>query len=828
MSNALQHSPTLLLLLLQPLPSSTAQPSLPLKPSPHFPSSRFPFLTTKSNANRFGFCSYTYPSSAAAATACSCDESDDNWDDSGGDDDDDDECFPNNCQLVRDCDELIEDFMLEENEHQHEHKHALANWRRLLVINKKWNTIRHFFFTRCHHRARNEHDPWTKDTLLWLANNLKQIDDDIQRHNELIQIMEDKPLEISDIVSNFREDFTREFFVHLHTLAESYNDNPKLKNYFVRLRKTCLAAVEAYDAATQSVEVLDAAQFNLQNMITSHGGASSQNIENLDVKYQRLGPRLVARWLRSCYDMEEVGRIHAIILKCYRDSATYVDNNLICSYLRLGNLTWARRVFDKMSRRDTVTWTAIIDGYLKYNLDDEALKLFHESIKHGVQANGSMLVCVMNLCGKRLDLGLGKQIHAHILKSNWRNLIVDSAIVHFYAKCGELSSAFRTFDRMAERDVVCWTTIITACSQQGLGHESLSMLSQMLGDGFFPNEYTVCAALKACGENKELKFGTQLHGAIVKKICDSDVFVGTSLIDMYAKCGEIVNSKEVFDRMRVRNTATWTSIISGYARNGFGKEAISLFRLMKRKKVHVNKKTIASVTMACGSVKSLLSGKEVHAQIIKSIIHDNIYIGSSLVWFYCKCKEYSHAFKVLQHMPSRDVVLWTAIISGCARLGLESEALQFLQEMMEEGVVPNAYTYSSLLKACANLEAPMEGRLIHSYASKTPALSNVFVNSALIYMYAKCGYVADALQVFDNMPERNLVSWKAMILGYARNGHCQEALKLMYRMQAEGFEVDDYILATVYTACGGGCEDIDWDDIESSSRYLLSSESSAR
>ncbi|MED6145232.1 hypothetical protein PIB30_023339 [Stylosanthes scabra] len=307
----------------------------------------------------------------------------------------------------------------------------------------------------------------------------------------------------------------------------------------------------------------------------SHGDASSQNIEILDVKYQRLGPRLVSRWLRSCYDTEEVGRIHAIILKCFRDSATYVDNNLICSYLRLGNLTWAPRVFDKMSRRDTITWTAIIDGYLNYNL---------VLGRHGANRQGETL---------------------------WRNQV------------------------------------------------------------------------------REHK--------------------------------------------------------------------------MRRHHIQLN----------CS--------------------------------FLCK--------------------MW-GTVECISNIG--SEALQFLQEMMEEGVVPNAYTYSSLLKACANLEAPMEGRLIHSYASKTPALSNVFVNSALIYMYAKCGYVADALQVLDNMPERNLVSWKAMILGYARNGHCQEALKLMCRMQAEGFEVDDYILATVYTACGGGCEDIDWDNIESSSRYLLSSESSAR
>ncbi|KAK7259672.1 hypothetical protein RIF29_25285 [Crotalaria pallida] len=706
----------------------------------------------------------------------------------------DDARFLDNYQMIRDCDSLIEAFVRD--------KSALINWRRVLVLNKKWNDMRAHFFRHCQDRADKEEDRLMKYKLHRVGKKLKEIDEDIQRCNELIEMIKGTPSEISKIVSRCRKDFTKEFFVHLYTVAESY-DNPKLQNDLVKLRDACFTAVKVYDAASESIEALKAVELNFQDTISSPMDASCGKIDNLDERSQCFKPDSVARWLRSCYDVEELGRIHTVVLKWFRDSNTYVDNNLVCSYLRLGKLAQAHKVFDGMSRRNTVTWTAMIDGYLKFKLDDEAFKLFQDSIKHGIQANNRMFVCVMNLCGRRVDLKLGKQIHAHILKSNWRNLIVDNAVVHFYAKCGEISSAFQAFDCMAERDVVCWTTMITACSQQGLGHEALLMLSQMLSDGFFPNEYTICGALKACGENKALKFGMQLHGAIVKKICKSDVFIGTSLVDMYAKCGEITNSKIVFDRMRIRNTVTWTSIISGYARDGSGEEAISIFRLMMRQKVQVNKLTIVSVLMACGSIKALLFGREVHAHVIKSMNHTNIYIGSTLVWFYCKCKEYSYAFKALQHMPFRDVVSWTAIISGCSRLGLESEALECLQEMVEEGVLPNSYTYSSALKACAKLEAPVQGKLIHSYASKTPALSNVFVNSALIYMYSKCGYVADAFQVFDNMPKRNLVSWKAMILGYARNGHRREALKLMYRMEAEGFVVDDYIRATVVTACGG-------------------------
>lgn len=520
--------------------------------------------------------------------------------------------------------------------------------------------------------------------------------------------------------------------------------------------------------------------------------------------------------LQSCNNLRQVRKVHAVVLKHLRNPVTYVENNLISSYLRVGKLMGARKVFDKMAERNVVSWTAMINGYSKLGFDVEALRLFGDSISSGVQGNEKMFVCVMKMCSRRVDFELGRQIHGCILKGNWRNLIVDSAIVYFYAQCGELSSAFRVFSAMVKKDVVCWTTMITACSQQGYGKEAFSMFSRMLNDAFWPNEFTVCSVLKACGEEKALKYGRQLHGAIIKKMFKNDVFIGTSLVDMYAKCGEILDARIVFNGMRIRNMVTWTSIIAGYAKKGLGKDAISLFRVMKRRNIIANNLTIVSILRACGAVGDLLMGREVHAQIVKNSIQTNMHIGSTLVWFYCKCGKYDIASMVLQQMPLRDVVSWTAMISGCASLGHEAEAIDFLKEMMKEGVEPNSFTYSSALKACAKLEAVSQGKLIHSFANKTPALSNVFVGSALIHMYAKCGFVSEASQVFDSMPERNLVSWKAMIMGYAMNGLCQEALQLTYRMEAEGFEVDDYILTTVLNACG----DIEWDE-EPSSDILL-------
>ncbi|KAL2471588.1 Pentatricopeptide repeat-containing protein [Abeliophyllum distichum] len=501
---------------------------------------------------------------------------------------------------------------------------------------------------------------------------------------------------------------------------------------------------------------------------STHCHSHSTSPKNVDVNEnefysdapinQSTDSKTLGNWLQACSSAEETRKVHAIIVKCTKNPVIYVYNNLISAYIKSEDLVAASKVFDNMLDRNVVSWTAMLNGYLRFGFDDEAQRLFSEFVEYGFQGNSKTYVCALNLCSRTFNYELGKQLHACIIKGSLSNLILDSAILYFYAQCSTLADAFRVFNRMTKWDVISWTSMITVCSQHRQGQEAFFMLSRMLADGLEPNEFTVCSILNACGEEKELKFGRQFHGVIVKKAFHMDVFIGTSLVDMYAKCGEIGDSRALFDEMKRKNTVTWTSIIAGYARNGLGEEAIRLFRMMKRLKIFPNNLTVVSILRACGLLRALSTGKELHAQILKNFAPSNIYIGSALVWLYCKCGEYYAASKVLQYMPDRDVVSWTTMISGCAHLGHEYEALEYLKKMLRE----------------------------------------------------------EAVQVFDNMPDRNLVSWKAMIVAYAKKGLCGEALKLMYRMQAEGIEVDDYILSTILTSCGN----FEW-DMEPSSEHCL-------
>lgn len=529
---------------------------------------------------------------------------------------------------------------------------------------------------------------------------------------------------------------------------------------------------------------------------------SASVVQTLTEDFEDIRTVLVSS-LRSCMTLGEVKRWHGLAIRLSLSHLSYVAKDLMYAYIGVEELEAAQKLFDGLSQRDVVSYSMLLEGYRVIGLCDKVLDLFREMVDNGIGANSYTYVCLLKLCAERGDLDLGRQLHACAVKGDCINLIVQSVLVHFYAKFADIVNASKVFDRMSKRDVVAWTTMIVAYVQHGSGREAFSMLSAMQNDGFSPNEFTISCVLKACGDEKALKCGRQLHGAIVKGRFRDDVYVGSSLLTMYARCGEISDAQLVFDKMARRNSITWTSMIFGYAQNGLGYEAILLFHKMKNRRVWALRETILSILYACGSLQSIYIAKEIHAQVIKNLLAQNIRFATTLIWAYCKCHEYGYAEKILERMPERDTVSWTALISGYKNLGHNVEALELLADMLWDGIQPNDFTYSSALGACAKLETTRYGQRIHAFVNKhKQTLSNVFVGTSLLDMYMKCGNVRDAQRVFDKMAERNLVTWKLLILGYVNNGKSTEAFKYMRRMQEEGWDVDEFVRGIVISAFG--------------------------
>eukprot|EP01018_Ginkgo_biloba_P026550 Gb_17962 [translate_table: standard] len=513
-----------------------------------------------------------------------------------------------------------------------------------------------------------------------------------------------------------------------------------------------------------------------------------------------------ASLLQTCIDLKawrEGMRVHAYIIKTGFKSVIFLDNTLVTMYVKCGRLLDAHQMFDKMSKRNRVSWTALIAGYAQNGFAEEALSLFFRMQCAGMKPNEFTFVSVVKALGDLQSLEKGKQVHGYIIKIGCdSNLYLESALVDLYAKCGNMVDAFQVFDAMSERDVVSWTAMIAGCAQQQRGEEALKLFYEMQREGVAPNQFTVSSLLKACAWLNSLKQGKQVHAAIIRTGVRPDVYVGSALVDMYVKCGSVLDARQVFDRMHKRNNVSWTAMIAGYAHNGLGEEAIALFHQMQGAGIRPCEFALVSILRACARLGALKRGKQVHARIIKNEFDSNTYLGSTLVGLYGKCGNLAYAGQVFKGMPVRDVVSWTALIAGYAQQGYGKEALVLLTQMLQEGVKPNQFTFASILRACAGLEALEQGKQIHGSISKTQFESYVFVGSALVDMYSKCGSLVDAHQVFDRMPVRNAVSWNTIIVGYLKHGYSREALKLLYQMREAGMEPEEFIIVSVLNACG--------------------------
>jgi len=193
--------------------------------------------------------------------------------------------------------------------------------------------------------------------------------------------------------------------------------------------------------------------------------------------------------------------------------------------------------------------------------------------------------------------------------------------------------------------------------------------------------------------------------------------------------------------------------------------------------------TYASFLQACFNIKALPEGKLVHAHIIQTGFNMDVNLETKLVIMYSKCGSLGNGCRVLEEMPKQNVVSWTALISAYARHGFVEEALELFYRMQKTGIQPDQFTFASILSACANLADLEHGKNVHLHLIASGCQTDLFVENALLEMYAKCGSTDDALKVFDKMHERDVVTWTSLIAVYAKNGPSEEAWRLFYRMQ---------------------------------------------
>jgi pentatricopeptide repeat protein len=425
----------------------------------------------------------------------------------------------------------------------------------------------------------------------------------------------------------------------------------------------------------------------------------------------------------------------------------------------------------------------------------DALNVLRLTGNRSIILDSTAHASLLQACVNNNALPEGKQVHAHIIHAGYEHgdTFLANKVLLVYAKCGVLADARRVFDRMPKRNVVSWTVMISAYARRGWGEEALALFDQMQRVGIQPNAFTIASILPACASLSAIKYGKKLHREIIRRGIQSNVFVGNALIDMYMKCGFLKVARQVFDKMPERNVVSWNSIFTGYARNGHFDEATELFQKMPERNV------VSWTAMIAGYAKNGLVDKAL--KLFHEMPERNVVSWTAMIAGCVQNARLEEALELFSKMPARDVVSWTAMISGCVQNGRYDEALKLYKQMLLSDVKPNSDTFASLLPACANLAALEQGKEIHEDIHRSGLQSDLFVQNALIDMYAKCGSIEDACKVFDDIGKRDVISWTSMITAYAMHGFGQEALKVFKEMQHSGTKPDHVTFVGVLSAC---------------------------
>uniref|UniRef100_A0A0D9W6H5 DYW domain-containing protein n=1 Tax=Leersia perrieri TaxID=77586 RepID=A0A0D9W6H5_9ORYZ len=397
--------------------------------------------------------------------------------------------------------------------------------------------------------------------------------------------------------------------------------------------------------------------------------------------------------------LAEGSQAHAVAEKAGFMGRVPVRNALVTFYGACGLCGDARRVFDEMAERDVVTWTALLSAFTRGGMLAEALGVLGEM---DVAPNEGTLASALVACGRMGMARAGKAVHGWCFKREKElSLIVGNALLDMYVKCEKLDLARRVFDMLLVRDIVSWTIIISGLVQCKRPNEALEVFNAMQTSGVKPDKVVLSTVLSACASLGALESGKWVHEYIERKGIEWDVHVGTSIVDMYVKCGCLDTAVSIFEKMPFKNVSSWNALINGFALHGRGREALDCFDGMVASGLHPNEVTFITILGACCHSGLVQEGRQLFELMTKSyqLSPWEEHYGC-MVDLLGRAGLIKEAYDVIKSMPMRPAVLtWGALLSACqshGRMDFSQQLLMHVHELESSGngvyvLLANAY-----------------------------------------------------------------------------------------------------------------------------------------
>ncbi|XP_065876188.1 pentatricopeptide repeat-containing protein At3g58590 [Euphorbia lathyris] len=513
-------------------------------------------------------------------------------------------------------------------------------------------------------------------------------------------------------------------------------------------------------------------------------------------------------------------------------SDVFVGTALLGLFGRWGFLDEAFQVFDDMPVKSLMTWNSMISLFAHHGFVEDCMLAFCEIARNHCSLSECSFVSVLSglVCEKHLEFG--EQVHCLVIKTGFDNKVsVMNSLISLYAKCLSIHLAERLFEEAGSRDVVTWNTMFNAMAKINQPRKALHYFSKMWLDMNIikPNQATLLSLISSCADLELSRYGEFVHGQIIIHGLQSDVYVGSALVDYYAKCDRFDDARRCFDNIHEKNVVSWNALILSYA-NRCSSASMSLLLDMLRFGYRPNEFSFSAVLKASSAVEQ----QQLHCLIVKMSYENNEYVLSSLIssygrngpisnalvlitvyetatavvpsniiaGIYNRSGQYHRTLKLLSELEEPDNVSWNIAVAACARNGNYKEVMELFKYMLMAQIHPDNYTYMSILSVCSKTCDLALGSSIHGFLIKTNFSScDAFVCNTLIDMYGKCGCHESAVKIFNTATNRNLITWTALISALGINGHAHEALERFKEMEDTGLRPDKVAFIAALSAC---------------------------
>ncbi|KAL5973644.1 hypothetical protein ACLOJK_030298 [Asimina triloba] len=397
---------------------------------------------------------------------------------------------------------------------------------------------------------------------------------------------------------------------------------------------------------------------------------------------------------RTCSNMRQLKAIHAIFTVHGIHINTYAISKLIafCALAPSGSVSYASLLFHRTPSRNSFIYNTLIRAYSRSTQPHRALVYFRlmldEMPETGVIADQHTFPFVLAACAGIPSASAGEQIHATIFKNGLAasDNLVQTALARMYVETCLLGSARKLFDEIPERDAVLWNVVMNGYLRSGIAHETLALFRDMLVSDTEPDGFCIATGLAACAHSGALQQGIWMHELAKRNGYMDDIFIGTSLVDMYAKCGCIDKAVAAFEDMKERNAFSWAALISGLAMHGFAKEAIlCLERMQEEDGLHPDGVVLLGVLTACSHAGlkeegySLLGSMEKCYGVAPK--HEHY---SCMVDLLCRAGQLDEALALVWKMPTKPLAsVWGTLLSGSRILRCVELAELAAKELLE-------------------------------------------------------------------------------------------------------------------------------------------------